>query len=151
MTILGYGVKRRVCDALAMETSPGRVLDGVQVEYAWPGEKAKEVCVYFGGIRETQTDDASASAMEVLKYCVANISLYLRVQRDAAENDVRTVEAEVESIGDIIGAWLSRNPEAGGKGSRSSVSFAAGDYSQDNQTVVAIAAYNIECRGYMQP
>jgi hypothetical protein len=152
MTTNAYAAKRALVDRLTTMTAAGQRLDGIQVAYKWPGATVREVCVYGGGVTFTHDAEQGVTdgAGDRLDLETATIGLYIRiVNRDLGDDDVRDADIQAETIGQIIGEELARDPKLAGGLSYTRISAGTGDYQATDDEVVTLLAYQIQVTSYL--
>ncbi len=140
MTTYAYTAKAALFDALTAYTGPAQPLDGIQVEYAYPGTISTE-CIYGGGVR-FEHRDAVAEAPGVMIAEEAMVSLYIRVTMTPA-GDVRETDARALEIGQTVAALLRAQPTLAGGQSVLGIARGQGDYSQTDDETISILSYQI--------
>lgn len=138
----GIGVmtaKAALIDALAALTGAGQPLDGVQVEYAAPGEFGLE-CVYGGGERFTHADAVAEPGVLVDE--AALVGLYIRAAAKTPA-DVRDVDARAAAIASQVAAVLKARPDLGAGVAWRGIPSGSGDYQQTDDEVVSILSLQV--------
>jgi hypothetical protein len=147
MTTAAYAIKRQIFDFLATKTGTGKELDGVQVEYAYPGQ-VSDVCVYGGGVvfEQPGTDDV-VDGDDVLAHELDTVRLYIRIVGRGLT--VRATEEQAEAIGDVIGALLRTNPRLAGPSAYTRIAGGTGDYQNTDDGPIVILAYRVTTAAYV--
>lgn len=139
MTTYAYTAKGALFDRLAAYAAPAQPLDGIQVEYAYPGTIGTE-CIYGGGVRFEQRD-AVAEAPGVMVAEESLVSIYIRVMQ-TPPGDVRDTDLRALEIGQAIGALLRAEPTLAGHAVLG-IARGQGDYTQTDDETISILAYQI--------
>jgi len=112
----------------------------VQVAYEWPGEEAKLICVYGGGVRLSQEDVVAEQGTLVRELALA--SVYIRVC-SRPPVDVKITDAMCGAIAKGIGRTLKKNPDLGGGLTWSAIREGQGDYSRVDDEAVSILSLQL--------
>lgn len=140
MTTYAFTAKAALFDALTAYTAPAQPLDGIQVEYAYPGTINTE-CIYGGGVR-FEHRDAVAEAPGVMIAEESLVSLYIRVVMTPA-GDVRETDERALQIGQAIAQILRTQPRLAGGNAVVGIARGQGDYTQTDDETISILAYQI--------
>lgn len=144
-----YRAKRAVTDALtamvaaAPDTSP---LYGLQVSYDYPARDLQRRCLYGGGARITQSEDAH-DGYQALRGEQVTLGWYLRVVGPGAET--RAIDAEVESIADTLATWLAENPRLDGAITFAEITSGDADYYPIDEERVSVLGLQLICWSYL--
>lgn len=119
-----YAAKRALFALFAANAGVGQVLEGVQVEYAYPGTVGMK-CVYGGGVRFDHTDSV-AEGVGILVEETVSIGVYIRVVTRPGQS-VEATDIIANGIGVALLALLKASPVLTGAGKWVGVGRVAGD------------------------
>jgi hypothetical protein len=140
LTTYAFTAKGALFDALTAYTAPAQPLDGIQVEYAYPGSIATE-CIYGGGVR-FEHRDVVAEAPGVMIAEESLVSIYIRVVQTPV-GDVRDTDNRALEIGQAIAQLLRSQPTLAGGNAVMGIARGQGDYTQTDDETISILAYQI--------
>jgi hypothetical protein len=132
-----YAAKRALFSFLATvppftETDPAKV---VQLQYARDERTIGQRCVYGGGARFTQTEEAAEG---VLRFETTATPLYVRVLNPGLS--IQDAEAVVEGIADVLAQTLVDHPELTGELTFEQIVGGSAEFYQHDDAVEAILA-----------
>lgn len=146
MTTAAMANKRAIFANLKSYVGPGLWLDGVQVEYSFPGSPTATL-IYGGRITfEQPGDDDLVDGDDVQALDVATIWVYVRIVGKA---DVETAEIEAERVGDILGAIIRKNPRMLGPGTSLRIAGGTSDHHETDDGPIVHLAYRITTTAYI--
>ncbi len=147
MTTAAIANKRTIFDRFARYTGTGQALDGVQVEYSYPGNPTTTL-VYGGRITFEQPadDEMPGGSDAALALDVATIWVWVRV---ASQPTVRDAEAEAERIGDILGSILRKDPQMCGPQTWVRIAGGTSDAQQNDEAPIVHLGYRITATAYV--
>jgi hypothetical protein len=146
MSTAAFANKRAIFDTFAGYTAAGSWLDGVQVEYAWPGTPSSTL-VYGGRITFEQPVDAGAvSGDDELKLDTDTIWVFVRITGKAT---VRDADAEAERVGDLLGAIIRKNPRMLGPSTTVRIAGGTATYVNTDDGPSIELAYRITTHAYI--
>jgi hypothetical protein len=146
VTTAAFANKRTIFDRFANYTGTGQALDGVQVEYSFPGSPT-ETLVYGGRITFEQTvDDELVSGDDVQALDVATIWVYVRI---SGEPTVRDAQIKAEVIGDTLGMILRKEPRMCGPNTHVRIAGGTGDHYETDDGPIVHLAYRITATAYV--
>jgi hypothetical protein len=147
MTTYAYTAKAALFDRLQARTAPAQPLEGLQVEYAYPGSNVEAECVYGGGVRFEQRDSV-AEQPGVLVTEEVLVAVYIRVVArppgPVEDTDIRAAE-----IGDAVGTLLRTEPTLAGGGFVIGIARGQGDYHRTDDETVSILTYQVRMAGFL--
>lgn len=142
-----YAIKRTVVDRLTVLSGTGQLFDGVKILYAYEGEPT-DTCIYLGGGNFEQPGDLDVTdGDDRLAEEASTFGLYIRLVRHAIP--VRQVEAEIETIGDRVGAILRKEPRMCGPNTYIRIAGGTADYQQHDDGTTAILAFRVTTTAYV--
>lgn len=144
-----YDATAAIIDRLAeLAATVGHPLSGVEVAYARTGE-ITDRAIYAGGGRFTQ-DQASAEG-EVRRE-TDTMGLYVRVFGRASTGlpDVRSTDAEVTRIADVVAGELADDPKLTGELTFTQIRGGARDFYPSDDGIEAILALSIEVDAWLE-
>lgn len=143
---LAYVTKRNLITALTAQTATGQPLAGVQVQYARDDKRMERKCIYGGGIRFTQQEDAAEGARLVVLELVT-IGLYIRIQDPGA--DVQGTDLAAEGVADALTDVLAANPQIAGPHTWIGIGAGQGDYAPNEDGAVTNVGLQLQFQGYV--
>lgn len=141
MTTYAYTAKAALFDRLQARTLVGQPLEGLQVEYAYPGNNVELECVYGGGIRFEQRD-AVAEAPGILVAEDVLVSVYIRVV-SRPPGPVEDTDTRCAAIGAALGTLLRSEPKLAGGNAVVGIARGQGDYSSTDDETMSILSYQV--------
>jgi hypothetical protein len=146
MTTAAYANKRTIFDAFASYAAPGMWLDGVQIEYAWPGNPSATL-VYGGRVTfEQPVEDGAVSGDDEVKLDVDTIWVFVRI---TGKPTVRDADVEAERVGDLLGAIVRKNPRMLGPGTSIRIAGGTSTYVNTDDGPITELAYRITTNAYI--
>jgi hypothetical protein len=131
VTTNAYEHKRIIFDRITALALTGGPLDGVIVEYAWPGKGAGPRVVYGGGIDFDQdSEDDLEDGADFLEPELVSVAVHVKVALalSEVEGGIRGSDAECERIGKELGRLFAREPLMCGPNTFLRVRSGWGDY-----------------------
>lgn len=147
MTTYAYTAKAALIDRLQARTGPAEALEGLQVEYAYPGNNIELECIYGGGIRFEQRD-AVAESPGVLVAEEVTVSLYIRVV-SRPPCPVQDTDTRAAEIGAQLATLLRTEPQLAGGNAVIGIARGQGDYHQTDDETMSILAYQIRVNTHL--
>lgn len=141
MTTYAYTAKAALIERLQARTLPAQPLEGLQVEYAYPGATVESECVYGGGIRFEQRD-AVAEAPGILVVEDTIVTLYIRVVH-RPPGPVQDTDERCAAIGAQIAVVLRTEPHLAGGTSVLGIARGQGDYHQTDDETMSVLTYQV--------
>ena len=142
-----YAAKRALFALLAANTGPAQVLEGVQVEYGFPGNVGMK-CVYGGGVTFEHVDAAAESPGILVRETVL-VSAYIRVVTRPG-GPVEDTDTAAEAIGAAMLALVKANPKHAGPLTWVGVRGGQGDYQRTDDETISILGYQFRYINHVQ-
>jgi hypothetical protein len=146
MSTAAFANKRTIFDTFANYASPGQWLDGVQIEYSYPGTPSATL-VYGGRVTfEQPVDDGAVSGDDEVKLDTDTIWVFVRI---TGRSTVRDADIEAERIGDLLGAIVRKNPRMLGPGTSVRIAGGTATYVNTDDGPTVELAYRITTHAYI--